>query len=147
MSIMDFDRQFKRLLVILGSVLLAHVLVLFALLQIRSKTEHSLLHVTTTAVRLITTTPNQIKPIPPKPLPPKPVKPKIVPMTIEQPQPKPLPILVAPIAAISPVAVVVEKQTEKPTPTIPQAEPPPLKIVVPEKTEPAQPKVVKGSLI
>jgi protein TonB len=135
----ESDNRTKRLAVILGLVLLAHGLTLFALIHIRS-TAKLVPPATTIAVRLVTITPDQPKPLPPKPI----VKPKIVPIVKEQPKPKPLPILVAPKAAASPVAVAVEKPIEKPAPFVPQAAPPPAAVSAPQKAEPAPPKLVEG---
>jgi protein TonB len=136
------DKQPKRLAVILGLVLLAHGIALFTLIQIRSP--HKLmLPENTIAIRLVTITPDQPKPLPPKPI----VKPKIVPIVKEQPKPKvkPLPILAAPKAAISPVIVPIEKQIEKPAPFVPPpATPPPAAVSAPQKAEPAPPKMVEG---
>jgi protein TonB len=136
----ESDRHTKHLAVILGLVVLAHGLTIFALMQIQS-THKFVLPTTTIAVRLVTMTPDQPKPLPPKPM----VIPKIVPIVKEQPKPKSVPILVAPKAAVSPVSVAVEKPIEKPAPPLPQAAPPsPAAISAPQKAEPAAPKVVQG---
>jgi periplasmic protein TonB len=141
MPVMGSDRQVKHVAVILAAVLLAHGLVVLGLIQLQSVTM-PVAQVTTTAVRLVTITPDKIDPLPPKPV----VKPKMVPVITEQPKPKPLPIVAAPITAVSPVAVPVEKPIEPPAPTpvIPQPEPPHLAVVSPPKTEPTAPKIVKG---
>jgi protein TonB len=140
MGSMETDSHTKRLAVILGLVLLAHGLTILVVMQIRS-THKFVLPTTTIAIRLVTMTPDQPKPLPPKPL----VTPKIVPIMKQQPKPKSVPILVAPKAAMSPVSVAVEKPIEKPAPPVPQAAPPsPAVVSAPQKAEPAAPKVVQG---
>ncbi|MDE2420518.1 MAG: energy transducer TonB [Gammaproteobacteria bacterium] len=128
----------KRLLVILGVVLLVHGLVLFGLIQIQSASKQAL-PTKTIAVHLVNITPDQPKPLPPKPI----EKPKVVPVVKEQPQPKPLPVLAAPKAAVTPVAV---PQVEKPieAPSVPVATIPTQATSVPQKAEPAPPKDVQG---
>ncbi|MBC7751127.1 MAG: TonB family protein [Candidatus Saccharibacteria bacterium] len=132
----------KQIALTLIIVFLLHVLVLFAVMQIKSSVKQVPV-AKTIAVRLVSLTPDQPKPLPPKPI----VKPKIVPVVKEQPKPKPLPILVAPKAAVSPVAIPtpVAKPIEKPTPiSEPVAAQPPAPVAVPQKAEPAPPKVVQG---
>lgn len=131
----------KRIALTLAAVFLLHGLALFAFMQFKSAAKQVPV-AKTIAVRLISLTPDQPKPLPPKPI----VKPKIVPVVKEQLKPKPLPILVAPKAAVSPVTVApVAKPIEKPTPIAePQAATPPAPVVVPQKAEPAPPKVVQG---
>jgi protein TonB len=131
----------KRLVMILGLVLLAHGLALLTFMHIRSP--HKLiLPEKTIAIRLVTIIPDQPKPLTPKPI----VKPKIVPIVKEQPKPtvKPLPILAAPKAAISPVSVPVEKPIEKPASIVPPAAQTAAVVSVPQKAEPASPKMVEG---
>lgn len=148
MRSMESDSHTKRLAVILGFVFLAHGLTIFALMHTQS-THKFVLPTTTIAIRLVTMTPDNPKPLPPKPMvTPKilPIQPpKIVPIVKEQPKPKSVPILVAPKAAVSPVSVPVEKPIEKPAPVMPQAAPPsPAVVSTPQNAEPAAPKVVQG---
>lgn len=129
----------RQIVLTLAVVFLLHGLVLFALMHIKVSTKQVLVAKTIVA-RLVSLTPEQPKPLPPKPI----VKPKVVPVVKAQPKPKPLPILVAPKTAVTPVAVApVAKTIEKPTPIFePQAAQPPT--AVPQKSEPALPKVVQG---
>ena len=136
----ESDIRTKRLMVILGVVLLVHGLILFALIHIRSASQ-LVPPPKTIAVHLVSLTPDQPKPSPPKPI----EKPKVVPVVKDQPQPKPLPVLAAPKAAVTPAAVPqVEKPVEKPAPPQPVATPPTQATSAPQKAEPAPPKVVQG---
>ncbi|GAC1370104.1 MAG: hypothetical protein NVS3B3_06860 [Aquirhabdus sp.] len=130
-------QQGKRIALTLTAVLVLHGIVLFALMHSKV-TVSQVPSVTTIAVRLISPTQDQAKPLPPKPI----VKPKIVPDVKELPKPNPSPILMAPKAAVTPVVVPppVAKPIEKPTPIAePVAAPPP-----PRKADPTPPKVVQG---
>ncbi len=136
----ESDIRTKRLAVILGVVLLAHGLALFALIHIRSAPP-LVPSVKTIAVHLVSLTPDQPKPLPPKPI----EKPKVVPIVKEQPKPKPLPVLAAPKAAVIPAAVQqVDKPAEKPTQPQPAVMPPTQATSAPQKAEPTPPKVVQG---
>ncbi len=136
----ESDIRTKRLVVILGVVLLVHGLILFALIHIRSASQ-LVPPPKTIAVHLVSLTPDQPKLSPPKPI----EKPKVVPVVKDQPQPKPLPVLAAPKAAVTPAAVPqVEKPVEKPAPPQPVATPPTQATSAPQKAEPAPPKVVQG---
>lgn len=132
----------KRIALTLTVVFMLHAFVLFAMMHIKALPKQVPVE-KTIAVRLVSLTPDQPKPLPPKPI----VKPKVVPVVKEQPKPKPLPILVAPKAAVSPVAIPtpVAKPIEKPTPiSEPVAAQPPAPVAVPQKAEPASPKIQQG---
>lgn len=132
----------KRIALTLVVVFLLHALALFALMHIKALPKQVPV-AKTIAVRLVSLTPDQPKPLPPKPI----EKPKVVPVVTELPKPKPLPILVAPKAAVTPVAVPppIAKAIEKPTPIAePQAAQPPAPVAVPHKAEPAPLKIVQG---
>lgn len=133
-------QQGKRIALTLAAVFLLHGIALFGLAHIKANIKE--VQPKTIAVRLVSLTP-EAKPLPPKPI----VKPKVVPVVKELPKPKPLPILVAPKAAVSPVAVqpVVKKPIEKPTPIAePVAAQPPAPVAAPQKVESAPPKIVEG---
>lgn len=134
-------QQHKRIALILCVVLLIHVCVLFALMQMKTAKIQPQT-VEPIAVHLVNLTPDQPKPLPPQPI----EKPKVVPVVQEQPKPKPLPVLAAPQTAVTPVAVApIAKPIEKPAPVAEQqVTQPPAPVVVPQKTEPAPPKVVQG---
>lgn len=131
-------QQGKRIALTLAAVFLLHGIALFGLAHIKANIKE-VQPAKTIAVRLVSLTP-EAKPLPPKPI----VKPKVVPVVKELPKPKPLPILVAPKSAVSPVAVApVAKPIEKPTPIAePVAAQPPAPVAVPQKAEQATPKNV-----
>lgn len=133
-------QQGKRIALTLAGVFLLHGIALFGLTQIKA-TIKEVPPAKTIAIRMVSLTPDQPKPLPPQPI----VKPKVVPVVKELPKPKPLPILVAPKSAVSPVAVPpVAKPIERPTPiTEPVAAQPPAP-AAPQKAEPAPPKIVQG---
>ncbi len=132
----------KRIALTLAGVFLLHGIALFGLSHLKADIKE-VQPAKTIAIRMVSLTPDQPKPLPPKPI----EKPKVVPVVKELPKPKPLPILVAPKAAVSPVTVPppVAKPIEKPTPIAePVAVQPPAPVAVPQKSEPATPKIVQG---
>ncbi len=131
----------KRIALTLAGVFLLHGIALFGLSHLKADIKE-VQPAKTIAIRMVSLTPDQPKPLPPKPI----EKPKVVPVVKELPKPKPLPILVAPKAAVTPVVVApVAKPIEKPTPIAePIAAKPPAAVTEPQKAEPAPPKDINN---